>query len=72
MDRNIPNIIAAIKRHRQDFALSACTHPQDKGDIAFAYGRACGFVQGLEMALALIETELKKDEEDHGPRRRDR
>lgn len=72
MDRKIIDIQAAIRRHQQAFALSACEHPVKEGDTAFNYGRACGFVQGLAMALSLIETELNKDEEDHGPRRRDR
>ena len=69
---DINSLITVIKRHKQEFALSACQQPQKEGDAAFNYGRACGYVQGLEQALKIIDSELNKDEEDHGPRRRDR
>tara|TARA_R110000868_G_scaffold340768_2_gene601489 strand:- start:466 stop:675 length:210 start_codon:yes stop_codon:yes gene_type:complete len=62
----LAEIIKAIERVSKNHAQGSLRSPKVEGDVAFHYGRACGFAQGLDEALRLIELQLKHEEEDHG------
>ncbi len=65
MDKLTSNIRRAVGRAKEDFAEGALLRPKTEGDMAFEYGRACGYALGLEAALRIIDEQINKEDEDH-------
>jgi hypothetical protein len=60
---DLAKVAARITKEIESACRLALSRPASGADRVFEYGRACGHVQGLEKALALLNDILKEDEE---------
>lgn len=59
----VDRIIARLKALQQETALEMLLNPNTGPDTAFAFGRAVGTVNGLDLALQAIDAALADEDE---------